>query len=352
MRRGGQARWNNETQRWEDGTPPPAPYTGPMPPRPSFTPSTGGAPTGGAPAGGTATGGTPAGTVPPPATEPLSAPAPDTDPRHAPASGTGGLWPPDPLVAPDPLYAPDPLFAPDSLYAPAPVAEPAPGFRHRTALVAGAAVAVIAAAAGGGYLIWGHTGDDPATARPAARTKATASQNTATSVPPSGESSGATDGTRTPTPLSTELPDGYRLVHDEKGFTLAVPGTWKRSERRTGVFYTAPDDRGLLQVFEVNEPDTTPYESLETASRGLSGNPGYKEISLEPLGYPGPGVDAAQLVYAYDSERLGERVKVVDCAFTAADGRQFAVLVLGPEADWPGQEETQQNILRSFVPGR
>ncbi|SEB68477.1 hypothetical protein SAMN05428945_0860 [Streptomyces sp. 2224.1] len=310
MKRGGQARWNDETQRWEDGAPTPAPYTGPMPPRPSFTPSAGGPSAGGTPVGGTA------GTVPPPATEPLS--------------------------------APEPLFAPDSLYAPLPADAPAAGFRHRTALVAGAAVAVIAAAAGGGYLLWGHPGDEPAAARPAARTKASASDHTATTASPSG----ATAGTGSPTPLSTELPDGYRLVHDEKGFTLAVPKTWQRSERRTGVFYTAPDDRGLLQIFEVNEPDTTPYEALETASRGLSGNPGYKEISLEPLGYPGPGADATQLVYAYDSERLGERVKVVDCAFTAADGRQFAVLVLGPEADWPEQEETQQNVLRSFVPGR
>lgn len=41
MKRGGQARWNDETQSWEDGAPPPAPYTGPMPPRPSFTPSAG-----------------------------------------------------------------------------------------------------------------------------------------------------------------------------------------------------------------------------------------------------------------------------------------------------------------------
>ncbi|MDT0457645.1 hypothetical protein RM550_18190 [Streptomyces sp. DSM 41527] len=308
MKRGGRARWNDETQRWEDGVPTPAPYTGPMPPRPSFTPSAGGPVTGGTPAGGAA------GTVPPPVAEPL--------------------------------------FAPDSLYAPLPADEPAAGFRHRTALVAGVAVAVIAAAAGGGYLLWGHPGDDPAVARPAARTKASASDHTATTAPSTGASSGASSGTGSPTPLSTELPDGYRLVHDEKGFTLAVPSSWQRSERRTGVFYTAPDDRGLLQIFEVSEPDTTPYEALETASRGLSGNPGYKEISLEPLGYPGPGADATQLVYAYDSERLGERVKVVDCAFTAADGRQFAVLVLGPEADWPEQEETQQNILRSFVPGR
>ncbi|WP_129294591.1 hypothetical protein [Streptomyces lydicus] len=331
MKRGGQARWNDETQRWEDGAPTPAPYTGPMPPRPSFTPSVGGTTTGGPSVGGPSVGGTPAG---------------DTSPGSVPPPT------PDSLFVPEPLFAPDSLYAPDPLYAPLPADEPAAGFRHRTALVAGVAVAVIAAAAGGGYLLWGHPGDDPAVARPAARTKASASDHTATTGSPTGASSGATAGTGSPTPLSTELPDGYRLVHDEKGFTLAVPRTWKRSERRTGVFYTAPDDRGLLQIFEVSEPDTTPYEALETASRGLSGNPGYKEISLEPLGYPGPGADATQLVYAYDSERLGERVKVVDCAFTAADGRQFAVLVLAPEADWPEQEETQQNILRSFVPGR
>ncbi|MGW7575266.1 hypothetical protein [Streptomyces sp. NPDC054765] len=301
MKRGGQARWNNETQRWEDGTPPPAPYTGPMPPRPSFAPSAGG---------------TPSGAVPRPATDPLFAPT-SAEPFFAPSPDT------DPFLA------------------------PAPGVRHRTAaLVAGAAVAVIAAAIGGGYLLWGHPGDAPAAARPAARTEASAPESMATAAPTS-----ATAGTRTPTPVSTGLPDGYRLVHDKKGFTLAVPGTWKRSERKTGVFYTAPDDHWLLQVFEISEPDTTPYEALATASRGLSGNPGYKEISLEALGYPGPGTDATQLVYAYDSERLGVRVKVVDCAFTVADGRQFAVLVLGPEADWPDQEWTQQNILRTFVPG-
>ncbi|WP_327704494.1 hypothetical protein [Streptomyces decoyicus] len=348
MKRGGQARWNDETQSWEDGAPPPAPYTGPMPPRPSFTPSAGGAPTGAVP---------PPATDPRPATDPLPAaapaPAPAPDALFAPARDTDPPFARTPV--PEHLFAPardtGPFSAPgpaaDPYFDSAPAFEPVPVARHRTTgLVAGVAVAVIAAAVGGGYLLWGHSGDDPAAARPPARTKASASENTATAAPTS-----ATAGTRTPTPVSTELPDGYRLVHDKKGFTLAVPGTWKRSERRTGVFYTAPDDRRLVQIFQINEPDTTPYEALETASRGLSGNPGYKEISLEPLGYPGPGTDATQLVYAYDSERLHERVKVVDCAFTAADGRQFAVLVLGPEANWPEQEWTQQNILRTFVPG-
>ncbi|MFF8784211.1 hypothetical protein [Streptomyces sp. NPDC015125] len=344
MTRGRQARWNNETQRWEDGTPPPAPYTGPMPPRPSFAPSAAG-------------GGAPTGAVPPPATGPSAADPLAAEPRPAdpPAADPAASRPPaaEPFFARTPPAGPFSARTPpaDSFLASEPASGPeyvtGPGVRHRSVgLMAGAAVAVIAAAVGGGYLLWGHSDDDPAAARPAARTKASASENTATAP------TSAPAGTKTPTPLSTDLPEGYRLVHDKKGFTLALPGTWKRSVRGTGVFYTSPDDRRLLQIFEISEPDTTPYEALETASRGLSGNPGYKEISLEPLGYPGPGADATQLVYAYDNERLGERVKVVDCAFTAADGRQYAVLVLGPEADWPEQEETQQNILRSFVPGR
>ncbi|MGW7487961.1 hypothetical protein [Streptomyces sp. NPDC054786] len=279
MKRGGPARWNNETQRWEDGTPPPAPYTGPPPPRPSFAPTTG---------------------------------VPSTD---------------------------------GPLPAPAPPAEPLPGVRQRaTALVAGAAVAVIAAAVGGGYLLWGHPGDAPAAARPPVGSKASAAPSTATTVPTGSTQPTATD------PSAGGLPDGYRLVHDAKGFTIAVPEGWQRSEEENGVFYTASDDRGLVQIFEVSEPDSTPRQALQKASQERSAQPGFEEISLAPMGGPAPGTDAAQLVYAYDSKRLGARVKVVDCAFTAADGRLFAVLVLGTEADWPQQERTQQIALQAFAP--
>ncbi|MEW9520547.1 hypothetical protein [Streptomyces tubercidicus] len=334
MKRGGQAHWNDETQSWEDGTPPPAPYTGPMPPRPSFTPSVGGAAAGSASTGGAATTGTPPSDTPPPGSSPTGASPTDAGPRTTypyphPSSYPGAL--PDPAA--------------DPFLTPGPGAGYAPGVRRRTGLVAGTAVAVIAAAVGGGYLLWGH-GDEPAAARPPARTKTHTQSGTAT-APPSGATNSTAPG-RAPT--LTDLPDGYHLVHDEKGFTLAVPGTWTRSERKTGVFYTSPDDHGLVQIFEISNPEITPREALQQASEGLSGNPGYEEISLEPLGFPGPGIDANQLVYAYDSKRLGMRVKVVDCAFTAADGRQFAVLVLGPEEDWPEQEWTQQIALRTFVP--
>ncbi|WP_030413974.1 hypothetical protein [Streptomyces sp. NRRL S-1448] len=291
MKRGGPARWNDETQSWEDGRPAPAPYSGPMPPRPDVAPSVG----------------------PPP----------------QPPSG----WLPDPGARPGDAPAPGPV--------------PGSGPRRRTtvALIAGAAVAAIGAGAGGAYLLWGRDSDAP----PAARTRASAPHtptSTATdTTPPSTASTPPTDAVS-----SSAVPAGYRLVHDAKGFTTAVPDSWQRSERKTGVFYTAPDDRGLLQIFEITEPDIGPRAALEQASKGLAGNPGYEEISLGDFEGPAPGTDAAQLVYAYDSERLGTRVKVVDCAFTTDDGRQFAVLVLGTEADWPLQQETQRIALQAFAP--
>ncbi|MFI2257737.1 hypothetical protein [Streptomyces tubercidicus] len=340
MKRGGPPRWNGETQSWETDTPAPAPYTGPVPPRPSVAPAVGG--------GNAGAGAPPSGTTPTDAAPRAMYPYPYPHPNSSP----GALPDRDASAAPDAhLYAPDPYFTPaaDPYRTPAPGIDAdigyAPGFRRRRGLVAGGAVAVIAAVIGGGYLLWGH-GDDPTAARPPARTKTHTQTSTAT-APPSGATNSTAPG-RAPT--LTDLPDGYHLVHDKKGFTLAVPGTWTRSERKTGVFYSAPDDRGLVQIFEISDPEITPREALQEASKGLSANPGYEEISLEPLGFPGPGTDANQLVYAYDSKRLGKRVKVVDCAFTAADGRQFAVLVLGAEDDWPEQEQTQEIALRTFVP--
>ncbi|MFF4697414.1 hypothetical protein [Streptomyces chattanoogensis] len=312
-RGGGAARWNRETQRWEDGTPPPAAYTGPLPPRPHFRPSVGTAP--GAPV-----------------------PAQDTGPGPAPRPGREPAAPagrePVPPAGPDEgiLLVPGP---PDAVPGPA---------RRTMALAAGTAVAVIAAGLGGGYLLWRDHDADPAAAP--ARTSAKPTPST----PSTGPSAS------TAPPVSSGPPEGYRTVHDEEGFTLAVPSGWQREKRKNGVFYLSPDGRGLLQVFQNTDSSGTPREALENTSDELSHsarNPGYEQIGLGPL--PGPAPDSAsdayQLVYAYDSEDVGDRVKVVDCAFTASDGRQFAVLVRGTEAEWPQQEQTQRIALRSFAPG-
>ncbi|WP_043265725.1 hypothetical protein [Streptomyces sp. CT34] len=326
-------RWNPDTQSWETGPSRPVrPYTGPLPPRPTTTPSVG-APS----ADGTASD---AGAAPPPDVPwpPFASSGTPAPPPEGPA------FPPAP-EAPFPPSPPSPPFPPAS-EVPFPPFPPAPGAGRRTkALIAAAVVAVLAIGAGGAYLLWGRTPNRP----PAAHPPTASVTSTPTAPATGGTAPGMPTVSPTTSPTASGVPGGYHLVHDAKGFTLAVPDGWQRDERSTGVFYTSADSRNLLQIFQITEPNLTPQQALQQASQGLAGNPGYRQLSLGPLSGP-PGPSGAQLVYAYDSDRLGIRVQAVDTAFTVADGRQFAVLVLGPAADWPRQQETERMALRSFAP--
>lgn len=181
---------------------------------------------------------------------------------------------------------------------------------------------------------------------------------------PTGTSAAPTSSgpepTPTPTPTPTGgLPAGYREVADDAGFTLAVPEGWDRSESKQGVFYTSPDESSLVQIFTITEPDTTPLESLRVASDSLStslSKDGYEQSSLEETSAPEGASeevtdDAAELVYSYDSEKLGARRKVVDFSFTTQDGTQYAVLVAGPESEWPEQRDRLATALSRFAQG-
>ncbi|KOG57053.1 hypothetical protein ADK76_18455 [Streptomyces griseoflavus] len=305
------ARWNDEEQRWETGSPDPAPYTSPPPTKPGFVPGPGSAPTPGADFFTEET----ADAMNPPAYPPPTSPPPYPS-SHAPAAapGTG------PSAARMRAWS--------------------------TPVVVGAAVAVVAAGFGGGWLLWG--GDDT-TVRSDARTSASPTappqdRNGATAPP------GVPSGTTASGSSSGALPSGYRLARDSAGFSIAVPEGWQRTQRTDGVFYTAPDERYLLQIFEITEPDITPREALQATSRDLAGKPGYVQMSLGPVPDIGLSTGATELVYAYDSEKLGVRARVIDRAFTVPDGRQFAVLVLGPDAEWPAQARIQQTALRHFSP--
>ncbi|MFF3490990.1 hypothetical protein ACFYWS_06530 [Streptomyces sp. NPDC002795] len=261
-------------------------------------------------------------------------------------SGPGAVSSPPP---PRPEFAPPaPWPGPVDLE---PTPPPPPGRTRRFALVVLGA-AVLGAAVATTVVLLGR-GDDP---RPDA--KPTGASAAATSSAPAPTSTSTSTPTPTPTPSSTgELPAGYRQAADEAGFALAVPEGWDRSQTKNGVFYTSPDEASLIQVFTITEPDTTPLESLQAASGNLSNElskDGYEEISLEETSAPEEASeevtdDAAELVYAYDSEKLGARRQVVDFSFTAQDGTQYAMLVAGPETEWPQQRDRLATALSRFA---
>lgn len=293
---GGGAHWNDETQSWEQG-PATAPEPRSAPPLP-----------------------------PPPSYDPTVGPIPGPGPGQGQAPVTG------------PTYAPGPMPGPGT----------AAG-RPRTAVVAAVVAAVLAAGAVGGWLTWGRDDDGEGTAG-APSTTVSATDAPSDSGSPSDEpsDSGSPSDSASPSDTSTPMddvpPPGFRAVEDPAGFTIAVPENWNRTSSAQGVFYNSPDGRSLIQVFTMAEPDSTPYESLRHTSQTLAANPGYEEISLERTGEG----DTAELVYAYD--RTEGRRKVVDRAFTGTDGSQYAILVAGPETDWPEQRETLTTVLDYFTP--
>ncbi|MEU7119116.1 hypothetical protein [Streptomyces zaomyceticus] len=359
---GGTARWNDETQSWETGPATPGPVGGA-----GGGPVVGGAP---GPAGEGAVRGPAAQEQP---TAPASGPTPGPAPSLVKGGAGGGPVVPLP-PPPPPQYTPGPPPEYDPGYAPAYLPEtggwqystpggPAPEARPRArgAVAAGVAVAVLAAGSAGGWLLWGRDdGGSPAAGGPPASVSAPEETGADTTAPTSGSPSDPSSGTPsdsaspsgTATPTDGAPPAGYGVVKDLKGFTIAVPDGWDRTESDQGVFYNAPDRRSLLQVFVVTEAGLTPYEALRGASEdGRATKPGYQEISLERVtGEPGAPADSAELVYAYTRDD-GSRRKVVDRAFTAADGNHFAILVAGPESDWPKQRESLSVALKFFRPG-
>ncbi|MFD3549847.1 hypothetical protein ACFWUW_30415 [Streptomyces sp. NPDC058655] len=209
---------------------------------------------------------------------------------------------------------------------------PRPYRPWRTPLLVALGSALVGASAVAGWLAL-DKGDPKAPAPPPTASGATDAQPgpTGASASPSGSPGPSPSPTAAP---ATGTPDpAYTVLHNEKGFSVAVPAGWRAStdETGSGSFYRPPGDRtALLQVFRVTEPDSSgACELLRLSSRGLDdGNPGYRELSVDPL--PAGG---CELVYEYDSAEAGGRRRGIERIVVAPDGRRWALLAAGPAAD-------------------
>ncbi|WP_329272371.1 serine/threonine-protein kinase [Streptomyces sp. NBC_01451] len=94
-------------------------------------------------------------------------------------------------------------------------------------------------------------------------------------------SPGATEGspgTAGPSPSSPTAPSGYRLAHDPRGFSLAVPDGFTRSEQKERVFYLSPGETFRLGIKIVDPQPGGPLAVMKQAdANGASANPGYRD---------------------------------------------------------------------------
>ncbi|MFI1185567.1 serine/arginine repetitive matrix protein 2 [Streptomyces californicus] len=320
---GGGVRWNDEEQRWEPGAAGDPAFPPVPPPAPAVVP-----------------------VVPPVAAVP---PVPAVPPALP-----GEFWAPadpDPYAETGSSVVPAPAGPHDDLTGGYASNVPAPPRRRLTPLAAGLAVAVLAA---GAAALWFTLGGEDGGGRDDARGR-TASAPATEHGSPAAPGTGGGDPAETPSDASETAspgapPPGYVTQDDAEGFRITVPEEWgERSEKNGSVFYKPPGGAELMQVFRVAEPGMTAVEAVAAASEELSGNPGFEEIRIGAVDSP-PGGEAAELVYAYDSEETGGRRQVVERVFTATDGRLYAVLVGAPDDQWPRHEEILEHAVADFDP--
>lgn len=295
---GDRPRWNADTQRWESGEAPAA-YRPPPPPLPLFAP-------------------------------------------YGPDASDGGSGP-----------------GHDGAGAGGPRGGPWGAGSRRTTVVVIAVAAVLGAGSVAAWLSWGRdAASDEASPQPGVSATDGSYATDVTDAPSVTDDPAATEsteGTGDPgDPGSASLPPGFRVAEDPKGFNLAVPEGWERTSGSTGVFYTAPDELSLIQVFTIAEEGMTSEELVRQSSANLDeSNDGYTEAGVGAVsgGDENPAGDAAELVYSYDSEKTGGRRQGIERVFTAIDGQRYAVLVAAPAGEISSQRRTLETALEHFEPG-
>ncbi|WP_093462620.1 serine/threonine-protein kinase [Streptomyces melanosporofaciens] len=196
------------------------------------------------------------------------------------------------VPAPVPVPAPAPAAAPASV----PVAAPAArsrsgrGGRRRAVLTAAVAVVALAGVAAGVVALLDHGGGDGGTAK-GGGTSQSADKGGARSpsAPEKGPQRPVKDADPTADP-SARIPDGYELVKDPLGFSLAVPEGFAREYKAPRVYYNSPGMEFRIGIHVQEQSAEGPLGLSRAAdAKGPQDYPGYRSgqvIETEHNGRP------------------------------------------------------------------
>lgn len=316
---------------------------------------------------------------------PPAPPAPPMPPAYGPGAGyaPGASAPADPALpgAPPVHPAPPPnpdvpdhpatvAAAPSAPYAverhtmhlgaaPAPVAPgapPVPGAaeRKRRVLIWTAtltAAFVIGGGATAGALLLKKNNDDESgraqNKPPAASQSPTPQQDQQNqqNQQPSASATPSTSPSPSPSPSvsqgSATLPTGFVLKQDPAGFTVGVMDGWKRRQAGSQIYYEAPTGGAYLQIGIVKNTPTTSYDNflgLETKHLQTP-ETDYRRGQLIENTYQGRPGALWEFTHIPEPDESSLRRHVIDQAFVAADGTEYAILAAGRADLWDASKD-------------
>lgn len=243
-----------------------------------------------------------------------------------------------------------------SASAPAPAAE-----RKRKVLVWTATLTVAFLIGGGataGALIMqkhndkpGHTQNQNQNKPPAASPSESPKTDPEPSQDPGPQQSSTPSASPTQPTGTGTLPAGFVLKQDPAGFTVGVMDGWSRRQTGSQIFYEAPTGGEYLQIGIVRNTPMSSYENFLGLEQKHLGTPEtqYERNQLIQNTYQGRPGALWEFTHIPEPDEGTLKRHVIDQAFVAADGTEYAILAAGRAELWdPNKDVVFSTALNSF----
>ena len=225
----------------------------------------------------------------------------------------------------------------------------------RSVLVGAVLVAALAGAGVSAAALLMHPGDDGGR-RPQSTATATATvsgKSTATATATataSGTATASVPSAAGPSRSSRTAPSGYRLAHDPRGFSLAVPDGFTRTEQKERVFYLSSGETFRLGVKVIDPQPGGPLAVMERAdANGASSNPGYRDGRVTETVHAQQA--AALWEFTWDGFSAAEGPRHTYDLCWEEGGRMYDVWVSAPVGKVREAKEYFDVALDTFVAG-
>lgn len=320
-------------------------------------PATPGAPAGSEVPGAAGTPAIPA--APPTQVDPAASAAPATPVAPAapaapvtvtdPAASAGGVPPYAAQTHAAGAYDPHTVH----LAAAAPVAPaPAPAAERKRKVLLWTATLTVAFLIGGGAtagaLIMQKRNDKPGNTQNQNQNKpavASPSESPKTDPPPSQDPSSQQSATPSASPTQPTgtgtLPAGFVLKQDPAGFSVGVMDGWSRRQTGSQIFYEAPTGGEYLQIGIVKNTPTSSYENFLGLEQKHLQTPKtrYERSQLIQNTYQGRPGALWEFTHIPEPDEGTLKRHVIDQAFVAADGTEYAILAAGRAELWDASKD-------------
>jgi hypothetical protein len=175
--------------------------------------------------------------------------------------------------------------------------------------------------------------DPPASASPSA--------SASDSPPVSPSATPSPNPSQAQSPGGAALPAGFVLKQDPAGFTVGVMDGWKRRQAGSQIFYEAPTGGSYIQIGIVKNTPMSSYENFLGLEKKHLETPetDYQRSRLAQNTYQGRPGALWEFTHIPEPDEGGLRRHIIDQAFVASDGTEYAILAAGRADLWDANRD-------------